>query len=54
MNKWLNPEPKEKEVPAESMPIGKGISFDTIKKQVGKKSVSANPIYLGQISEEKD
>ena len=53
MNKWLNPPAREKEI-QNPIEIGKGISFDTIKKQVGKKSVSANPIYLGQISEEKD
>jgi hypothetical protein len=53
MNKWLNPEPRQKETPQPTT-IGKGISFDTIKTQVGKKLISANPIYLGKIAERKD
>ena len=38
MDKWLNPPPKKKE-PQKPKSIGKDISFDTIKKQVGKKPV---------------
>ena len=45
-NKWVNPPPREKatsDVSAQySTAIGRGISFDTIKEQVGKKPVSTN------------
>jgi hypothetical protein len=44
MNKWINPPPRENTTSdlsdQFSTAIGKGISFDTIKEQVGKKSIS--------------
>jgi len=43
-SKWLNPSLKEKSTndvsDQFSTTIGKGISFDIIKEQVGKKSIS--------------
>jgi len=43
-NRWLNPTPREKTTSdvsdQVSTSIGKGISFTTIKDQIGKKSVS--------------
>jgi len=43
-NKWLNPPQREKTISdlsySNSATTGKGISFNTIKEQVGKKSIS--------------
>ena len=48
MDKWLNPPSREKE-PQKPKTIGKEISFDTIKKQVGKK-----PVYGQRYAEDID
>ena len=42
-NKWLNPPPREKPTnDVTNHNFGRGISFDTIKEQVGKKPISTN------------
>ena len=48
MDKWLNP-PSRKKEPQTPRTIGKEISFDTMKKQVGKK-----PVYRQRYAEESD
>lgn len=44
MNKWVNPPRKQKTEsefpPQDPVTVGQGISFNTIKKQVGKKPLS--------------